>query len=85
MESTTKKKTISKKCPKCGFDDVYIRYYPIGEYMCDEEISRSCEDFVEPEKDNFCKKWVFVKECLRIVCRTCGYSWGIKPINRDRD
>lgn len=55
------------RCEKCGGTDVYTRYRAAGETLDDGfGTARSYFDKIK-------------EECLRRVCRTCGWKW-VDPI-----
>ena len=70
---------IEKTCPKCGYDDVSMRYIPVGKkfHKSDNEF-----ELLEPYFNPLSKLGFETShykeigtECILVTCRTCQYKW----------
>ena len=69
---------INKICPKCGYDDSVMTFLPIGKkYFSNDDDFELLEEFlgkgVRGEFTTLSAK--IEKECVKVHCRTCQYSW----------
>ena len=69
---------IGKTCPKCGHDDSVMTFLPKGtKYYSNDKDFKKLEEFLGVEKkDEYTTSSAkIVKECVKVHCRTCQYSW----------
>jgi hypothetical protein len=69
---------IDKTCPKCGYDDTVLQYFPQGDKKYAEDKELFSEFGTLHHKDPLYEHvttLILDRECVKVHCRTCHYEW----------
>jgi hypothetical protein len=75
---------INKTCPKCGYDDTVMEYFPIGDrkYAEDKELFKDFgQEFNKDPQYTHVTVLILDKECIKLHCRTCHYEWVVSVMD----
>jgi len=77
---------IEKLCPKCGYDDMVLTYTEIGKEKHGgyKELFSDFGKLVQ-KSPNYSQSTTLVidKECIRVHCKTCQYSFVTDTISSE--
>ncbi len=76
-------KRIKRSCPKCGADNLYVKFTPVGKKVWGKVAYASkefCDDFKEAHRIDM-TSCTIDKEHLYIACRVCQYDWAEKTMD----
>lgn len=75
LDFSEPKKPITKRCVKCGSDDLSYRFYKKDHYI-QGELPFDSEGLFYSESTRKLKE-----EALERICRNCRYSWLERPLD----